>query len=71
MAKKKRLKGGGIHAPHEKVRESCRICPLPRGRVHNRDTHRFHGHNSFCRTHSTTEIGKKYCTRDGKSKHRH
>jgi len=56
--------------PHRKLRSSCQSCTLPEGRKHNSDTERFHGVGSFCRTHSTTQIGRAYCYSDGTSKQR-
>ena len=55
--------------PHQKMRKTCKHCPqvnhdnTPQG-----NTHRFHGPDSFCRTHHDTGRAKKYCTPQGNPK---
>ena len=65
----RRVKHYRIGSPHRKIRPNCKWCPRNR---HNHttsgNTHRFHGYGSFCATHSTTMIGRHYCTRTGASK---
>lgn len=49
---------------HKKIRSSCKACPHhhpTRAKYGAKGEHRFHGHGSFCRTHHTTKVGKKYC----------
>jgi len=57
-------KPGTVKGPHSAIRKSCKQCK----HSHSKNIDRFHSVGSFCRTHRTTAVGKKYCSQRKKAK---